>query len=262
MGEKWKNPPVFYTVAEARFNKILRMEKYVPEIQDRLRLRGFPSYQKQEDLHFRVDLDNQKFQKQETSRWVFLNNTRTECYVLRLGSIAYHATGYETFQPFSDKVVDGIEDIHEVVSLACIERLGLRMLDAVTPKEGQSPECFLVESLHGTSSKIGGKFKHSFLEAVSEADGGEILASRVFTVDGGLPLPPDLHPLFLELPNRLKGLKGKNATLDNDCSTSKRMDITAKLDRNVVAESLKTLKACVNKAFYESITEFARKEWT
>lgn len=42
MGKPLKNPPVYFTVVQVRFNAVLNLrEKYLPEIQDGLRKMGY-----------------------------------------------------------------------------------------------------------------------------------------------------------------------------------------------------------------------------
>lgn len=46
MGKKMENAPVYYVLAQVRFNAVLALEQYVPAIQDSLRKMGFPDYEK------------------------------------------------------------------------------------------------------------------------------------------------------------------------------------------------------------------------
>ena len=44
MGKLLKNPPVFFTVAQIRFNTILNLKEYLPKIQDEFRKNGYPEF--------------------------------------------------------------------------------------------------------------------------------------------------------------------------------------------------------------------------
>lgn len=257
MGEKWKNPPVFYTVAQLRFKPVLRMDKYVAEIQDRLRLRGFPDFRQENDLI--VDIGKEKL-KTQTSRWSFSDNKRTQAYVLTTESIAFHTTSYENFQQFSEQVLSGLEDVHEVVKLDSLVRIGLRYLNATSTTDTLSVEDALDPTLMGAFSRLGGKLKHTYLETVQEIE-NRLLVSKVFIVAKGLPLPPDLHPLPLKLPDRLHKLQGKTATLDNDCSSDVRIDLNSSFERGLIAQNLGALKISLNDAFKCATTELAREDW-
>ncbi len=260
MGEKWKNPPIFYTVAQFRFNQVLNMDKYVPGIQDRVRLRGFPEFRQENDSHFQVDIDARQLRTKDTARWSFSDNKRTKAYVLTTEAIAFHTTNYENFEQFSSQVLAGLKDVHEVVKLDSVVRVGLRLLDAITTTDGLSVEDALDSKLLGAFSEMGGRVKHSYLETVQEIE-NRLLISKVFIVAEGLPLPPDLHPLPLNLPDRLRRLEGRTATLDNDCSYAETIDLSSDLDQELLAGTLRALKNSLNDAFRCATTESARKVW-
>jgi uncharacterized protein (TIGR04255 family) len=261
MGEKWKNPPVFYTVAQLKFNPVAQIEKYVPEIQDRLRLRGFPDFRKESALHCLVDVASSEVKSETSSRWNFSNSDKTQGYLLYPDAIAYHATSYEDFEQFAQQVIAGLKDVHAVAKLAYLERTGLRYLDAITPDEGQHIEAFLATGFGGTTASIEGKLKHRQVESVFDTPNG-VLISRVFMVDGGLPLPPDIHPLPLSLPKRFRGRRGINATLDNDCFALKRTPLHCpELDEDSILDQLRKLKNSLNEAFYSQITDYAKEVW-
>lgn len=48
MSEKMSNAPVYYAVAQAQFNPVAAMAKYVDEVQDILRRKGYTLFEPQE----------------------------------------------------------------------------------------------------------------------------------------------------------------------------------------------------------------------
>lgn len=260
MGEKWRNPPVFYTVAQLKFNPVLNMEKYLPEIQDRLRKRGFPEIRQASHAHLRLNVDAKKVQSRETTRWCFSDKLRTQAYILTTESLAYHTTNYEDFQQFSQQVLNGLEDVHNVVKLDHLARVGLRLLDAIVAIPSLSVEDALNPKLFGAFSELGGQLAHTYLETVQRIENRQLI-SKVFVVANGLPIPPDLHPLPLSLPDRLRGLQGKIATLDNDCSSNESVEFRDGLEQERIAQKLRSLKDSLNEAFKCATTDLARKEW-
>ena len=46
MGQKMKNAPVYFTIAQVRHNPVLRLGSYAPDIQDRMRKAGYPDFKK------------------------------------------------------------------------------------------------------------------------------------------------------------------------------------------------------------------------
>ncbi len=260
MGDKWTNAPVFYTVAQLNFNKILGMEKFIPKIQERFRVLNFPDFQCETTVQVVLSESGKEPQASQSFRWSFRNSTRTEGYVLFPDAISYHVTSYETFADFSQRVLQGLQVVHQEVKLAYLQRIGLRYLDAVAPAEGRALEDYLTPGLLGNSASLIGKFKHSFAETRMETE-RSCLISKAMVVEGGLPIPQEMHPLQLELPKRFRGLRGKNATLDNDCFSTERMSLESEFDEQAFLDTLRHLKDGVNQAFRASITEFALKEW-
>ena len=54
MSERMSNAPVYYALAQARFNPIAAMSKYIEQIQDRLRQEGYPLFERQQVMRLRV----------------------------------------------------------------------------------------------------------------------------------------------------------------------------------------------------------------
>lgn len=260
MGDKWKNPPVFYTVAQLRFNPVLNMEKYLPAIQDRMRLRGFTDFREEKDAHFEIDFNIQQLKTREAARWSFSDKKRTQAYVLTTTALAFHTTNYENFEQFSDLILLGLQDVHNEAKLDSLVRIGLRILDAVTTTETLSLEDALDPGLFGTFARLGGKLEHSYLETVQTLQNRQLI-SKVFILPDGLPLPPDLHPLTLSLPDRLSDLRGVTATLDNDCTSSDPRDLDSDEFTKNITKDLRALKDSLNDAFRCATTDLARKEW-
>ena len=48
------NAPVYYALAQAHFNPVAAMSKYVDQIQDRLRREGYPLFEPQQVTHLVV----------------------------------------------------------------------------------------------------------------------------------------------------------------------------------------------------------------
>ncbi len=47
MSEKMRNAPLYYTLAQAQFNPVAAMTKYINKIQDRLRIDGCTLFEMQ-----------------------------------------------------------------------------------------------------------------------------------------------------------------------------------------------------------------------
>ena len=76
---------------------------------------------------------------------------RTEGFILDQDSITFHTTHYKTHREFIESALLGLETVHKVVTLDFVSRIGMRYLDAVIPREGESVEQYLMPGLHGLS---------------------------------------------------------------------------------------------------------------
>ena len=52
MGQQMKNAPVYFTVAQVRFNPVLSLSTFIPVIQDSFRKRRYPDFKKAVTLMF------------------------------------------------------------------------------------------------------------------------------------------------------------------------------------------------------------------
>ena len=253
-----RNAPVFYTLAQIRFNPVALMSEFVPKIQDRLRRAGFPDFRT--DMQQRIDLrqvnDQPSVNVLEIPRWVFENSKGSEGYILDEHAIVYHTTAYDTFATFSDRLLMGFALVHEVAQLAYTERIGLRYLDAVVPKDGLELKAYLKESVLGLHTCLEGALQHTVSETVIKNSCGT-LVTRVVIRDGKLAYPADLRANTLKTAEKFKIVKGRHAVLDNDHYTDERVD----LDIHEVRTRLDLMHTSIEEAFNATVTNFALDHW-
>jgi len=251
--------PVFYTLAQVQFNPIAQMSDYVARLQERLRRSGFPDFQSENQLELtirRLDESKPDVQHQQHIRWSFINTQRTEGYLLLSNALVFHTTEYNTFENFLKRNIFGLGLVHEIVELDYVERIGLRYLNAVFPKNDETIEQYLNPCLLGFSASLEGRLVHSFTETVTAVENGNLVARAVIT-DGALALSPDLSPLQLELQPQFTAVNGRNAVLDTDYSAVKRNGF------NLIEIENQLLKShdIITNAFKVSVTDYARARW-
>lgn len=54
MGTPLKNPPVYLTLAQVRFNPILKLGDFLPSIQESFRQAGYPDYERQNIISIQI----------------------------------------------------------------------------------------------------------------------------------------------------------------------------------------------------------------
>ena len=50
MGTPLKNPPVYFTICQVRFNQLLKLAEFLPVIQEAFSKAGYPAYETQSNL--------------------------------------------------------------------------------------------------------------------------------------------------------------------------------------------------------------------
>jgi uncharacterized protein (TIGR04255 family) len=261
MGKKMSNAPVYFTVAQVRFNPILDLEAYLPAIQGKLRAAHFPDF-KRESIHRLVlpfsaadggQVPAPSFQPH--ARCIFGNIEGTSSLVLEHNSLALQTTAYDTFETFSESFLLGLSIVHEILSLDFSERLGLRYLDAVLPKEGESLTDYLVPEVLGLSQRLAG-MTHSFTETVVSSAVGQLTA-RVVIQDGELGLPQELMPLAPKLASRFTQHSGVHAIIDTDAYQQQRQP----LNLDELGNALVAQHDAILEAFRATVTDYAIKAW-
>jgi uncharacterized protein (TIGR04255 family) len=263
MGIKMKSAPVYFTIAQLRHNPILSLDSYVPAIQERMRKAGFPDFKRGvlAALSFSLGPGNETGQQsvmQKVERFTFSNMETTRGFVLLQDAISYQSTDYETYENFSRDFLMGVEILHEAVKLDFSQRIGIRYLDAIVPREGEEPQQYLVPEVLGLAGRLKeGNIKHSFSETAIEVPNIGQVVARTIIQNGPLTFPPDLQPDALKMAPRFAGLDQVHAVIDTDGAFEARVAF----DIAVLKTKLDELHQEISNAFQKTITDHARQTW-
>lgn len=263
MGKKMSNAPVYFTVAQIRFNPILNLDGYMSTIQPKMKDLHFPDY-KQENMQ-RLVLPIAGGEVGQISppslvphsRFVFGDREGMSNFVLENNSIAFQTTAYDTFEVFSGKLFAGLKVIHGTLGLDFTERVGLRYLDAIQPDQtGESLSDYLIPEVLGLSRSIGGNLEHSVSETLTHRNSCR-LVSRVIIQNGQVGLPPDLLVVAPKVNPRFTQGQGLYAIIDSDAFSEQRESFDlAKLEQHLLV-----LHDEIKKSFEATITAHARQVW-
>ena len=259
MGERMGKAPVYFTIAQVRFNPILTLDALIPAIQDRLRTVGFPDYQVGTVAVFNINMAATQPNQLPVSQMVqhgFGDVGRTTNFVLNQSSLSLHTTDYETFESFSSTFLKGLGIVHDVINLGYTEQVGIRFLDAVLPQHDESLSSYLAASVQGLSQAVEGEILHAFSET-KVRNAGSTLTARTVIQSGAVGFPPDLQPMNLILAERFSHYKGLHAILDTDGSYGHREAFVIPRLEALLA----TLHSLVVGAFKSSVTLEALKRW-
>jgi uncharacterized protein (TIGR04255 family) len=259
MGIPLKNPPVYLTLAQVRFNPILKLPDFLPSIQESFRQAGYPDFERQQIISIQLTAQEGKPPTPtpvQQERFLFGNVEKTHTFILDGQSLTLQSTNYGQFEAFSACFLEGLSIVHVTVKLAFTQRVGLRYLDRVMPQPGESVGQYLVEQVQGLNSRLGGRPLYSFAEAMNEI-GNIKLLSRVAIQEGPLAFPPDIEPGNMRITERFASYVGISAILDNDGFVEGREAFSTK----AVAEHLDAIDKVIGTAFKTTATQYAFAAW-
>ncbi len=265
MGEKMKNAPVYFTIAQVRHNPVLRLGAYADEIQDRMRKAGYPDFKKGVAMAISLmsQIGDEPQQQQPTvekvERLMFSSSDNTRGFIVEQNALLFQTTEYDTFESFIDEFMKGLGIVHECMTLAHTERVGLRYLDAIVPPNGEDglPE-YLASGVLGLSNKLPDdvQVSHSFSETHFQTAGCAVLARTIIQA-GPLGFPMDLQPIGVKVADRFQKINGVHAIVDTDASIEGRH--TLSLDE--IKSQLTLLRAGIDVAFNAVVMPDALKAW-
>ncbi len=266
MVEKMSNAPVYYALVQAQFNPVA-MYKYVDEIQDILRRKGYPLFDRQEMTELIVPSPNGGQQTtdaeiRKSSSWLIAKRDRTCGFILAPSSITFHTTHYDTHSQFIPAILEGLAAVHKIVGLDHLSRLGMRYLDAVMPKKSEEVEQYLVKGLHGIDSSD--KPRQVLVETIFNTSTGPLcengtLVQRIFKTKGRLGFPADLSPHGLAINGRFDLERDDmHAIIDTDHYVDSIMSLD---NESLLSEQLKSLHSGIKDTFNLATTSHARAVW-
>lgn len=263
MGKKLTNAPVYYTVAQVRFNPVLDLDGYIPAIQSKMREAHFPDYKKevfqQLVLPFGGAEQGQMAAPTVTpqARYQFGDISGRTLFLLETNALSFQTTSYETFETFSEILLKGLSMLHDALRLDFVERIGLRYLDAVQPsKDGETLREFLVPEVLGLALRGEGQLQHSVSETIFSTAAGQ-LVSRVLIRHGHIGLPLELGGFAPTIDPRFTQRESLHAIVDTDASIGQR----EVFDLSKVGARLTALHDEIVKSFNATVTDHARASW-
>ena len=129
MGKKLRRAPVYFTLAQVRFNAVLALDSYVPKIQDQLRRQGYPDVKKGTLTTFNLNVGNPaeagvpQVPISQTTRYTFSKIDKSEGFILDQAALSFQTTEYDTFDSFAEALIKGLEIVNEAVNLSTLTAL-------------------------------------------------------------------------------------------------------------------------------------------
>lgn len=264
MSKKMSNAPVYYVLAQAQFNPVIAMEDYVHQIQDKLRLKGYTLFEEKKitQLHFEAPSSSSPPQGKliELPVWFITQGDQTAGFILGQSSLSYHTTHYSGPTTCFDAFLFALKTIHSIIKLEHLSRLGLRYLNAILPKKGETINQYLVGGLHGIN--LDSSTRYSLLETVFDINQSptstSILVSRIHNRTGQLGYPPDIMPgILIPASQFANKTSASHAVIDLDHFSERQMP----MDFTKTNEELTLLHEQVEKVLDTITTDHAKLSW-
>jgi uncharacterized protein (TIGR04255 family) len=252
---KLRSSPLAYVIAQVRVSSVISIEKYIPEIQESLRHRGFPRFKKGRLHEIRLELDSAP-KINLFDRYEFQNKEETSGIVLAPDFISLHTSKYDTGENFEETLKTALSLVHEVVQFNLVERIGLRYVDLIRLDQDETWSEYLQPGLLGLdTSTLGVSKSLSRVEFVGITDVGKLVV-RYSQSDQGTILPPDLFPSTLNHdiqlnPNEVVSF----LDLDHFSELSRDFEVTS------VVETVGDLHDDLDRAFRSAVTAIALLRW-
>ena len=264
MGKKLSNAPVYYTIVQVQFNPIMELDQYINRIQSRMSENGFPDFKRQIIQQFVLPMGNIQPDQITTSgltpsyRFLFGDMVGSSMFMLANNSLSFQTTSYESFDKFALCFMEAIAIIQATLPVKFIERIGIRYLDAIQPKnEGETLGDFLIPQVMGLSTRDNLTLNQSFSETISITPKDQQVISRVIIRNGDIGLPLDLNDSAPKIAPRFATINGLHAIIDIDASVMHR-DLFDLLE---IKGHVGSLHSEIEEAFTAIVSPYALDAW-
>jgi len=249
-----KRAPLIYVVAQVRFSAVVAIDKYVPEIQEKLRHKGFPRFVRGQvhEIAFQAD-GAPKFSAVE--RFEFQNKEASLGIVLQSNSVAVHTNSYSNYEAFEEHTKTALMAVHRVANISLSERIGLRYVNLIRLESGEKWSDYLHQGLLGIDpDSVGVKKWVSGSQFLGETGVGQL---AVRCSQSEQPFPPDLITSSLSYSVALANKGEIVTTLDLDHFLEQASDFKVA----TVIATLEQLHESLDKVFTTAVTSKALTKW-
>jgi uncharacterized protein (TIGR04255 family) len=231
----------------------MAMEKFVPEIQERLRHSGFPRFVKGQLQELILQADGPP-RVNAVDRFEFLNRDNSVGVLLSPSSLIIQTTKYRNFEDFEKSVATALRVVNSIVKIDLAERIGLRYVDVVRLQDRQTFADYLRPGLLGIdTTELGITANTSRYEFLGVTPMGKLL---IRSAQSENPLPINVVPSSMSLSVPLKPNEVA-AVLDFDHFVEE----SAEFDVDQILSTLQDLHDGINRAFRNAVTSQALTFW-
>ena len=193
--------PLALVLGQVLFSPIRQIERYIPEIQEAFRQYGFPVERAGKVRRLNLGRGTgMPFQEVMQDRWEYRTRDETWSVLVTQDGVVLQTTAYERFEGFADTLQQAVRTVlatteHE--RLGVVQRVGLRYIDVVQPRDGEDFRTYLRPGFHGATDDVFLAGTHRLrVESTGRTYVGDDVTGsmivRVVQNYQGRTLPPDL----------------------------------------------------------------------
>jgi uncharacterized protein (TIGR04255 family) len=201
--------PLVLVLCQVRFSPVRKMGDYIPGIQEAFRRQGYPIERAGKIQQLTITPAGVRAVEQE--RWEYRTRDEQWSVTVLQDSVVLQTTAYDRFEGFAEKLEVAAKTVLEQTEqdkLGLIQRVGLRYINLIKPRDGESYRDYLRPGFHGASDAPFAKGSHRLhVESLGRTDVGGTPGTMVLRVtqnDQGFDLPPDLIDVAPKFETRAK----------------------------------------------------------
>ncbi len=202
------HPPLICVAARVQFMPVEKISAYISELQEALRLAGYPHFEEQRTKVWQIDdraEAGMNVSFQEISRWDFANLEKTVTIRVDRESLTLLFTDYDHFSNAEPHYRTILKKVEEKIPSLLPQLVQLRYIACIPLPEGASPTDWVTPSVLGMPNldrlqRLGSVSETSFLTP----EGGQFVTRCMSLGPQGLTLPADLLPLNAKLKHPLQ----------------------------------------------------------
>jgi uncharacterized protein (TIGR04255 family) len=189
--------PLVLVLGQVRFSPVRQMGDYLPAIQEDLRRAGFPIERAGKIQQLQIGPSQVGFVEQE--RWEYRSKDESTSILVLQDAVVLQTSAYRRFEDFVELLGRSVSTVlakTEHDRLGVVQRVGLRYIDLIQPREGEDYRFYLRPGLHGVADDVFLTGSHRVhVESLGQTTVGDTEGAMIVRVaqnDQGFDLPPDL----------------------------------------------------------------------
>lgn len=252
------NAPLVQVLAQVVFSQVPGLETRIEQLHQRFFEAGYLIRVDGSVHDIRLSADGPPSVRVRP-RWEFLDRDRAWSVSLTDQFVVLGTVRYLSAEPFWERLQEVLEIVRDVAGVQLIERLGLRYIDVVRPRAGESFVDYVDASVLGFPLETLGAvqvIESVRTEKLARTEQGRMIA-RSMLLPPGVAAPPDLTGELRHVPPSDPTLPGLVLDFDH----FHVFETLGDFDPESIVQQMEGLRLPLREAFRLVITEHAESVW-